>query len=64
LCQHKHSFLSSPIHEPRVFDPPSLIANPWEDLGSFILVDEDEGDEEDYGGGDHDGDEEDDNNAK
>jgi diadenosine tetraphosphatase ApaH/serine/threonine PP2A family protein phosphatase len=45
----------SPVHEPRVFDPPSPIPNLWEDLDSWALVDEEE--EEDYGGGGHDDDE-------
>jgi hypothetical protein len=47
----------SPVHEPRVFDPPSPIPNLWEDLGSWVLVDEEEEEEEDYGGGEHDDDE-------
>jgi hypothetical protein len=37
----------SPVHEMRTFDPPSLVPNPWEDLGSWVPVD-DEG--EDYEG--------------
>jgi hypothetical protein len=37
----------SPVHEIRTFDPPSPVPNPWEDLGSWVSVDDDE--EEDYG---------------
>jgi hypothetical protein len=40
----------SPVHEMRIFDPPSPIPNPWEDLGSWVPVDDDE-EGEDYGGG-------------
>jgi hypothetical protein len=32
----------------RTSDPPSPVPNPWEDLGSWVLVDDEE--EEDYGG--------------
>jgi hypothetical protein len=32
----------------RTFDPPSPVPNPWEDLGSWVPIDEQE--EEDYGG--------------
>jgi hypothetical protein len=35
------------VHEMRTFDPPSPIPNPWEDLGSWLPVDEEE---EDYEG--------------
>jgi hypothetical protein len=45
----------SPMHEMRTFDPPSPVPNPWEDLGSWVSVDEEE--EEDYGGGERDEDE-------
>jgi hypothetical protein len=38
----------STVHEMRTFDPPSPVPNPWEDLGSWVLVDDEE--EEDYGG--------------
>jgi hypothetical protein len=37
----------SPVHEMRTFDPPSPVPNPWEDLGSWVLVDNKE---EDYEG--------------
>jgi hypothetical protein len=40
----------SPMHEMRTFDPPSPVPNPWEDLGSWVSVDDDE-EEEDHGGG-------------
>jgi hypothetical protein len=41
----------SPVHEKRTFDPPSPVPNPWEDLGSWVPVDDKEEeyeDEEDY----------------
>jgi hypothetical protein len=41
----------SPIHEKRTFDPPP-VPNPWEDLGSWVPVDDEEedyeGEEEEY----------------
>jgi hypothetical protein len=37
----------SPAHEMRTFDPPSPVPNPWEDLGSWDPVDDEE---EDYEG--------------
>jgi hypothetical protein len=41
----------SPIHEMRTFDPPP-VPNPWEDLGSWVPVDDEEedyeGEEEEY----------------
>jgi hypothetical protein len=39
----------SPVHEMKTFDPPSPVPNPWEDLGSWVPVDDHE-EEEDYGG--------------
>jgi hypothetical protein len=45
----------SPIHEMRTFDPPSPVPNPWEDLGSWVTVDNEK--EEDYGGADEEYDE-------
>jgi hypothetical protein len=48
----------SPVHELQVFDPPSPIHNPWEDLSSWVPADEEE--EQDYGGGERDDDEDDD----
>jgi hypothetical protein len=38
----------SPVHEMRTFDPPSPVPNPWDDLGSWVPVDDEK--EEDYGG--------------
>jgi hypothetical protein len=38
------------MHEMRTFDPQSPVPNPWEDLGSWVSVDDDE-EEEDHGGG-------------
>jgi hypothetical protein len=41
----------SPVHEMRTFDPPSPVPNPWEDLGSWVPVDDEEEDyeeEEEY----------------
>jgi hypothetical protein len=41
----------SPVHEMRTFDPPSPVPNPWEDLGSWVPIDDEEEDyecEEEY----------------
>jgi hypothetical protein len=45
----------SPVHEMRTFDPPSPVPNPWEDLGSWVPVDDEE---EDYDGEEYDEDDE------
>jgi hypothetical protein len=37
----------SPVHEMRTFDPPSPVPNPWEDLGSWVPVDDDDDDDDD-----------------